>query len=47
MVRNSVLNFKHKSLNGTHDFPCSMFKVLWAIIWEPCGMGGNIGLSTG
>ena len=32
MVRNSVLNFKYKPLNGMHDFPCSTFKVLQAII---------------
>ena len=37
MVRNSVLNFKNKPLNGMHDFQCSTFKVLWAIIWGPCG----------
>ena len=29
MVRNSVLNFKHKPLNGMYDFPCSNFKVFY------------------
>ena len=33
MVRNSVLNFKHKPLNEMHDFPCSSFSVI------PSGMG--------
>ena len=47
MVRNSVLNFKHKPLNGTHGFPCSTFKVFYVQEWGPCGMGGNIGLSPG
>ena len=32
MVKNSVLNFRHKPLNRMHDFPCSTFKVLLAII---------------
>ena len=47
MVRNSVLNFKHKPLNGMHDFPCSTFKVFYVQEWGPCGMGVNTGLSPG
>ena len=43
MVRNSVLNFKHKPLYGTHDFPCSTFKVFYLQDWGPYGMGCNIG----
>ena len=47
MVRYSVLNFKHKPLNGTHDYPCSTFKVLYHLEWGPCGMGDDLGLSPG
>ena len=41
MVRNSVLNFKHKPMNGMHDFPYSTFKVLYHQEWGTCGIGDD------
>ena len=38
MYGNSVTNFQYRLLDGTHDLPCSIYKVSYHHVSIPCDM---------
>ena len=38
LYRNSATNLQYNLLNGTHDLPCSIYKVSYHHVSIPCGM---------